>query len=225
MKNRFLLALALFALAPTLSLAATSDKYKNGDGSFTESAVQLCPNPDGTNTTVSCAANGTEIQNASGVTINPATSEKQDTAQTSLTAIAASVAAGATAAKQDTAQTSLTSIDGKITSTNSKLDQLHTDATAPTPLPPGYSFNHISAAATTVVKSGAGVLHTLSVNNLGTVASVTTVYNNTAGSGAVIAVINTLAGQESYIYDVAFDTGLTVVTTGTVAPDVTVSFR
>lgn len=91
--------------------------------------------------------------------------------------------------------------------------------------PTGYSFAHISTATTTTVKSGAGVLHTLTVNNLGTVASVTAVYDNIAGSGTVIAVINTLAGQESYLYDVAFATGLTIVTTGTVAPDITVSYR
>lgn len=69
------------------------------------------------------------------------------------------------------------------------------------------------------------MLHSITINALGTVASTTTVYNNTAGSGAVIAIINTLAGQESYIYDVAFSIGLTLVTTGTVAPDITVSYR
>lgn len=89
----------------------------------------------------------------------------------------------------------------------------------------GFTYAHISTAATTVVKSGAGVVHTITVNNLGTVASTTTVYDNTAGSGTVIAIINTLAGQTSYIYDVAFATGLTLVTTGTVAPDITVSYR
>lgn len=92
-------------------------------------------------------------------------------------------------------------------------------------LPGGHSFANITTATTTTVKSGAGVLHTLTVNNLGTVASTTTVYDNTAGSGTKIATINTLAGQTSYIYDVAFATGLTIVTTGTVAPDITVSYR
>lgn len=94
-----------------------------------------------------------------------------------------------------------------------------------TALPVGYSFSHISTSTTTTVKSGAGVLHTLTVNNLGTVSSTTTVYNNTAASGTVIAIINTLAGQISYVYDIAFSTGLTIVTTGTVAPDITVSYR
>jgi hypothetical protein len=89
----------------------------------------------------------------------------------------------------------------------------------------GHSACHISTATTTTCKSGAGVLHTLSVNNLGTVASLTVVYDNTAGSGTVLASINTLAGQTSYLYDVAFTTGLTVVTTGTVSPDITISYR
>jgi len=92
-------------------------------------------------------------------------------------------------------------------------------------VPAGYTYAHISAATTTTVKSGAGVVHTITINNLGTVASVTTVYDNTAGSGTVIGIINTLAQQTSYIYDVAFATGLTIVTTGTVAPDITVSYR
>lgn len=91
--------------------------------------------------------------------------------------------------------------------------------------PFGHNYAHISTAATTVVKSGAGVLHNISVNTLGTVASTTTVYDNTAGSGTVIAVINTLALSGSFVLDVAFSTGLTVVTTGTVAPDVTISYR
>lgn len=88
-----------------------------------------------------------------------------------------------------------------------------------------YSYAHISTSTTTVVKSGAGVLHTLSVNNLGTVASTTTIYDNTSAAAPVVAVINTLAGQTSYLYDVAFNTGLTIVTTGTVAPDVTVAYK
>jgi len=89
----------------------------------------------------------------------------------------------------------------------------------------GRPYCHISTATTTTCKSGAGFLHTLTVNTLGTVASTATIYDNTAASGTVIAVINTLAGQTSYRYDVAFSTGLTVVTTGTAAPDITISYR
>lgn len=90
----------------------------------------------------------------------------------------------------------------------------------------GFTYAHISTSTTTTVKSGAGVLHAIVINTLGTVASNITVYDNTAGSGTVIAVLNSLTnGEASYTYDVAFTTGLTLVTTGTAAPDVTVSYR
>lgn len=91
--------------------------------------------------------------------------------------------------------------------------------------PFGHSYAHISTSTTTTVKSGAGVLHNISINTLGTVASTTTIYDNTAGSGTVIGVINSLTLSGAFILDVAFTTGLTIVTTGTVAPDVTVSYR
>lgn len=91
--------------------------------------------------------------------------------------------------------------------------------------PGGFSFSHITTAATTTTKSGAGSVHTICVNSLGTVASTVTVYDNTAGSGTVIAVINSLTLLGCQTYDAAFATGLTLVTTGTVAPDVTVTYR
>lgn len=91
--------------------------------------------------------------------------------------------------------------------------------------PFGHSYAHIATSTTTTVKSGAGVLHNISVNTLGTVASTTTIYDNTAGSGTVIGVINTLTLSGSFVLDVAFTVGLTIVTTGTVAPDITVSYR
>lgn len=89
----------------------------------------------------------------------------------------------------------------------------------------GRTFSHISTSTTTTVKSGAGFLHTICINSLGTVASTTTIYDNTAGSGTVIAVVNSLTISGTLTYDVAFSTGLTLVTTGTVAPDITVSYR
>lgn len=88
-----------------------------------------------------------------------------------------------------------------------------------------YSFSHISTSTTTTVKSGAGVLHAISVNTKGTVASIITVYDNTAGSGTVIGVVDSLNLSGAFIFDVIFATGLTLVTTGTVAPDITVSYR
>lgn len=88
-----------------------------------------------------------------------------------------------------------------------------------------FTYAHIATSTTSVVKAGAGYLHSINVNTRGTVASIITVYDNTAGSGTVIAVIDSLNLSGTFVLDVAFSTGLTIVTTGTVPPDVTVSYR
>lgn len=86
------------------------------------------------------------------------------------------------------------------------------------------SYAHIATSTTTLVKSGAGTLHTVCVNTLGTVASAATVDDALTATTPTIAVIDTLTGGAvCRIYDVNFATGLTIVTTG--APDITVSYR
>ena len=87
----------------------------------------------------------------------------------------------------------------------------------------GNLYNHITTATTTNVKSGAGVMHMVTVGTAGTT-STTTIYDNTAASGTIIAVVNS-SGTGYWQYDVTFTVGLTVVTTGSPAPDVTVSYH
>lgn len=114
------------------------------------------------------------------------------------------------------------------TLTNGQVSDIQLDANGRTMVSASagtYSYQHISTATTTTVKSGAGGLHSVVVNTLGTVASTTTIYDNTTGSGTVIGVINTLTLAGMFVYDVAFTVGLTIVTTGTVAPDLTVSYQ
>ena len=89
----------------------------------------------------------------------------------------------------------------------------------------GYSFQNITTATTTTVKSGAGVLRGVTVNTKGTIASTIVIYDNIAGSGTIIGTIDSLNLAGQFVFDVAFATGLTLVTTGTVAPDITVSYR
>jgi hypothetical protein len=89
----------------------------------------------------------------------------------------------------------------------------------------GYSYAHISTSTTTVVKSGAGYLYSIIINQVGTVASTATIYDNTAGSGTIIGILDTLSTREQFLYNIAFGTGLTIVTTGTVAPDLTICWR
>jgi hypothetical protein len=82
----------------------------------------------------------------------------------------------------------------------------------------------ISTATTTLVKTGAGRLNSITVNSLGTVASTVTVYDAVTATGTPIAVINSLTLSGAFVYNVPFTTGLTIVTTGSVAPNLTVAY-
>ena len=84
-----------------------------------------------------------------------------------------------------------------------------------------FNNRYISTATTTVVKTGAGLLHTLTV--CGGTAGTIVVYDNTAASGTVIASFDSTNALESYTFDCAFATGLTVVTSA--ATKVSVNWR
>lgn len=88
----------------------------------------------------------------------------------------------------------------------------------------GWSFTNIITNATTVVKSGAGVLHCVTVNGLGTTETAT-IFDNTAGSGTKVGTVSVSAVGQTGCYDVSFATGLTIVTAGSLAADITVSWR
>lgn len=82
----------------------------------------------------------------------------------------------------------------------------------------GGSFLNIAAGqATTTVKSGAGTLYAIVLNSAATATNTTTVYDNTAGSGPVIAIpaVTTATIPVTLSFGstgLAFATGLTVVT-------------
>ena len=90
----------------------------------------------------------------------------------------------------------------------------------------GYSFLNITLAAptTTVVKTGAGILHTVTFNKP-VATAVVTIYDNTAASGTVIGTITVPASPipVTLTYNAAFGTGLTI-TTATAAQDITVTY-
>jgi hypothetical protein len=89
----------------------------------------------------------------------------------------------------------------------------------------GYSFVNITTATTTVVKATAGRLHSVTINSKGTVSSLVTIYNNTSAAGTKVATIDSLNLSGVYVFDADCTTGITVVTTGTVAPDITVLYK
>jgi|ERR1035437_228120 hypothetical protein len=82
-----------------------------------------------------------------------------------------------------------------------------------------WKFKNISGNATTTVKSGAGTLHTIMINNA-TTSGIANIYDNTVGSGTLIATITLPSGGINPVpscmspLDLEFVTGLTVVTTG-----------
>jgi hypothetical protein len=84
-----------------------------------------------------------------------------------------------------------------------------------------YSYSRINTATTTVVKNAPGFLQ--SINVLATAAGTITVYDNTAGSGTVIAVLKAGINEGTYTFNVECLTGITIITAG--ASDITVSFR
>ena len=80
---------------------------------------------------------------------------------------------------------------------------------------------YISTATTTVVKSGAGHLHSLVVN--GGTAGTIIGYDNTAASGDIVFSFDSTNALATYMFDVSFTNGLTIVTGA--ATKVSVSFR
>lgn len=90
----------------------------------------------------------------------------------------------------------------------------------------GYSQLNITLAAptTTVVKTSAGILHTITFNKP-VATGVVTVYDNTEGSGTLIGTITVPASPQptTLTYDASFGFGLTIVT-ATAAQDITVSY-
>lgn len=83
------------------------------------------------------------------------------------------------------------------------------------------SYSHITSNTTTAIKTSAGTLHRLVVNNPGS-AWVAEIYDGT-NSDAVIAIADLVSG--SLEYGLALSTGLTVVTSGTTAGDLTVVYN
>lgn len=87
-----------------------------------------------------------------------------------------------------------------------------------------FTYATSTTATTTVVKSGAGFIHTLTL--LGGTAGAITVYDNTAGSGTAICPTFTpgsVSVPATITLDASFATGLTIVTAA--ATVITVSYR
>jgi hypothetical protein len=86
------------------------------------------------------------------------------------------------------------------------------------------SYSHLNSNGSTTLKSAAGWLHSVSINSKGATGNTATLYDNTTASGTLLAVIDTTAQIQTLLFDVAFQTGLTVVLASGSAADLTVSY-
>jgi hypothetical protein len=86
-------------------------------------------------------------------------------------------------------------------------------------------YTHISSNTTTLVKSGAGILHTVTISTKGASANTATIYDSLTGTGTVIGVIDTTSNTATVLYDIGFYTGLTIVTATGTSADLTVSYH
>jgi hypothetical protein len=90
--------------------------------------------------------------------------------------------------------------------------------------PQAFQYKNITGDGTATLKSTPGYLHSVCINTPAATGTIT-IYDNTAASGTKIGTITSFASVTGcFTYDVAFWTGLTVVT-ATATPDITVSFR
>jgi len=90
--------------------------------------------------------------------------------------------------------------------------------------PQDWQYANINTTATTTLKSVPGVLHTVCVNTPAATGTAQ-IYDSTTAGGNKIGLITSYASTpRCFTYDVAFWTGLTIVT-ATAAQDITVSFR
>ena len=91
-----------------------------------------------------------------------------------------------------------------------------------------WEYKHV--VADTLIRTGQGVLHSIVLNGL-TTAGDATVYDNTAGSGTVIAVLHldtttSVSVQPiTLLYDIECKTGLYIEFDDTLAADLTITYK
>ncbi len=92
-----------------------------------------------------------------------------------------------------------------------------------------FNYTRVTPATTATtlgIKNGSGLLHGILIGTASTGGGTLTVYDNTAGSGTIITVIDTANQRGFIVLNCLFATGLTVVTSATTtAADLTAIYR
>lgn len=87
----------------------------------------------------------------------------------------------------------------------------------------GFTFTNLAANATTVIRTGPGILHAITINDQGASANICTAYDALTATNP-IAAIDTVTAVGTLLYDVQFNTGLTIVIGTGTAANITVSW-
>lgn len=201
---------------------ATANGIKTDGSAVTQpiSAVSL-PLPTG------AATEATQLSQNTLIGAVTETAPASDTASSGLNGrlqrIAQRLTSLLTATTDRTQKTQLTDGTNDGTVKASSIPPLKTDTAFVVTNSP-FSYTNITTAVTTTIKSGSGMLHTITINT--TANGTLTVYDNTAGSGTIIALIGAVNGMapSCLIYDIQFNTGLTVVSSSA-NPDFTVTWK
>jgi len=88
-----------------------------------------------------------------------------------------------------------------------------------------FGYSNIAANGTNTIKKGSGILHAIVINTKGASSNTLTIYDNTTNSGTKIGTLDTTVNFGTFLYDVRFGTGLTVVGATGTSSDFTVVFR
>lgn len=86
------------------------------------------------------------------------------------------------------------------------------------------TYANITTKTTTTLKAGAGTLSRVVINKVGS-ADTIAIFDSLTGTGTLIGTITSGLEGNTFAYDCAFATGLTLVTGGTTAGDYTVVYR
>ena len=90
---------------------------------------------------------------------------------------------------------------------------------------PSYQYLDITGQATTVLRTGNGLLHTICLNKP-TATETIAIYDGVSSAGTLIGTITIQSSPQAgcLLYDVSYGAGLTIVT-ATASSDITVSYR
>ena len=114
--------------------------------------------------------------------------------------------------------------------TNTQQSALQTNQFASITVAQRNKYKNVIGNATTVVKSGSGVLNGIIIGN-STTGGTATIYDNTAGSGTVIMAFTLPTGGVNPVptgitmLGIEFTTGLTIVTAGSTQNNFTLTYQ